>query len=71
MATAELAYYNRRNYRPGIYGTMLDGAHGRELDRRCAVFGVRRERRGWWILSWNESDESLRRRTFLSYIKAT
>ncbi len=62
-------YFNRRGKRPGIYGRELDGSSGRQLAAKCAVFGVYREKRQWWIFSWYESDESLRSRTFLSYFK--
>ena len=48
--------------RPGIYGTYIDGAKGRELDRVAKILGdgvIERRRRRLWF---NECDESLRRR---------
>jgi len=49
---------------PGLYGSVIDGAHGRELDRVGAVFGVRREpARFWrWRLPWGQRDKTLRAR---------
>lgn len=65
----DVARCNAQGYRPGIYGTCIDSASGKELDRQATVFGVKREPARWFGLAmpWWQSDEALRCRVFLAY----
>lgn len=64
-----LVYFNRRGWRPGLVGIVIDGADGVELDRMAAVFSMQRERAEWqgFKLPWGQSDEKLRSRIWLKF----
>lgn len=66
---AYLAHCNRRYYRPGLFGSLLDGATSKELDRQGAVRGCSRAPATFlgWSLPWGQLDETYRRRIFLHY----
>lgn len=64
-----LVYFNRRGMRPGIIGTALDGASGKELDRAATIFDLTRGRAELWgfKLPWSQRDETLRSRIWLKF----
>jgi len=66
---AYIDHCNRRHYRPGLFGSLLDSASGRELDRQGGIHGCSREPATLlgWSLPWGQRDETYRKRIFLHY----